>query len=137
MFKLSHTAIDQCRHGHQIGEQWEWSGFFTCLRPEYGEGMLRMMTDPVEVKIVGAPVACAEGVKEQWRDVAIWAAGQLQTRFGSQVRTRYYDLFDPDCPELPSGSQLPVVFMNEKVISSGGKISIPLIRKEIESLFQL
>lgn len=92
------------------------------------------MTETIEVRIIGAPVACAEGVKELWRDIAIWAAGQLETRFGSQVNTRYFDLFDPDCPVLPSESQLPVVFVNEKLISSGGKISIPLIRKEIDLL---
>lgn len=94
-----------------------------------------MNDKPVEVKIIGSPVACAEGVKELWRDVAAWAEGQLQTKFGSRVSTRYFDLFDPDCPTFPPESQLPVVFVNEKVISSGGKISIPLIRKEIESLF--
>lgn len=92
------------------------------------------MTDSIEVIIVGAPVACADGVKELWRDVAIWTERQLRARFGSQVITRYFDLFDPDCPPFPPDSQLPVVFVNEKVISSGGKISIPLIRKEIDSL---
>jgi hypothetical protein len=53
-----------------------------------------------------------------------------------QVITRYFDLFDPDCPPFPADSQLPVVFVDEKLVSSGGKISIPLIRKEIESLIQ-
>lgn len=93
-----------------------------------------MMAQPIEVKIVGVPVACAEGVKELWRDVADWAGGQLQARFGSQVITRYFDLFDPECPTFPADSQLPVVYVNEKLVSSGGKISIPLIRKEIETL---
>jgi hypothetical protein len=48
------------------------------------------------------------------------------------VRVRYYDLFDPDCPTLPPNSQLPVVFVSDVLVSSGGKISIPLIRKKIE-----
>jgi hypothetical protein len=39
------------------------------------------MTDPVCVQIIGARVACAEGVKETWRDVAAWAAGQLAARY--------------------------------------------------------
>ena len=90
----------------------------------------------IEVNIIGSPVACAEGVKELWRDVAEWTGRQLQARLGDQVITRYFDLFDPDCPPFPTDSQLPVVFVNEKVISSGGKISIPLIRKEIETLIQ-
>lgn len=96
-----------------------------------------MINNPVEVKIIGAPVACEEGVKELWRDVAAWAGGQLQIRFGSQVITRYFDLFDPECPPFPPESQLPVVFVNEKVISSGGKISIPQIRKEVEELISV
>jgi hypothetical protein len=93
-----------------------------------------MMNKPIEVKIIGSPVACTEGVKELWRDVAAWAGTQLQARFGDQVITRYFDLFDPDCPPFPADSQLPVVFVDEKLVSSGGKISIPLIRKEIETL---
>ncbi|MBW6465905.1 MAG: hypothetical protein K0B06_05335 [Brevefilum sp.] len=95
------------------------------------------MQIPIEVKIVGAPVACAEGVKELWRDVATWASSQLHARYGDQVSTRYFDLFDPECPTFPAESQLPVVFVGEKLVSSGGKISIPLIRQEIEALIQV
>ena len=87
---------------------------------------------PIEVKIVGAPVACADGVKELWKDVAAWAGGQLYARYGSKVITHYFDLFDPECPALPLESQIPVVFVNEKLVSSGGKVSVPLIRREIE-----
>jgi len=92
------------------------------------------MKSPLEVIIIGAPVACAEGVKELWRDVATWADRQLQAKFGDKVMTLYFDLFDPECPTFPPESQLPVVFINEKLISSGGKISIPLIRAEIDLL---
>jgi len=96
-----------------------------------------MMNNPVKVLIIGSPVACAEGVNELWRDVATWAGDQLKSRFGSKVTTQYFDLFDPECPTIPPGSQLPIVMVNEKVISSGGKISIPLIRKEIEAQITL
>ena len=92
-----------------------------------------MMSTPIEVKIIGSPVACAEGVKELWRDVASWASRQLVTKYGDLVITRYFDLFDTDCPPFPADSQLPVVFVDEKLVSSGGKISIPLIRQEIET----
>jgi len=86
------------------------------------------------VQIVGAPVACAAGVKDTWREVAGWAAGQLSQRFGKQVRVEYYDLFDPACPPLPPGAQLPLILVNGEVLSSGGKIAIPVIRKRLESL---
>lgn len=92
------------------------------------------MINPIQVAIIGAPVACKEGLKETWREVANWATGQLFAKYGDGVRVHYYDLFDPDCPGIPVNSQLPVVFVNEIVVSSGGKISIPLIRKKIEEL---
>ncbi len=87
-----------------------------------------------QVEIIGAPVVCKEGLKETWREVSDWTAARLKTYFGDQVRVHYYDLFDPTCPAIPLEGQLPVVFIDGKVISCGGKISIPLIRKKIEEL---
>ncbi len=86
------------------------------------------------VHIIGAPVACADGVKDTWRDVVQHAAGQLSARFGDQVCVQYFDLFDSNCPALPDGAQLPLVLLNGEVLSSGGKISVPVIRKRIEAL---
>ncbi len=92
------------------------------------------MVRPILVQIVGAPIACADGVKDSWREVSDWAAGQLKTRFGDAVQVKYYDLFDADCPSIPSGAQLPVVLVAGEVLSNGGKISIPSIRKRLETL---
>lgn len=92
------------------------------------------MRAPVNVQIVGAPIACKEGVKDSWREVAEWAAGQLKTRFGETVEVRYYDLFDAECPPIPAGTQLPLVLVDGEVLSSGGKISVPAIRKRVEGL---
>lgn len=88
----------------------------------------------IVVQIVGTPVACAAGVKDTWREVAGWTAGQLHTRFGDAVRVEYYDLFDPACPPLPPAAQLPLVTVNGAVVTSGGKISVPAIRKRLEEL---
>jgi hypothetical protein len=90
-----------------------------------------MMTTPSVVQIIGAPIACAEGVKDSWRDAAAWAAGQLRVRYGDAVRVDYYDLFDPDAPPLPPQAQLPVVIVDGVVVSSGGKISIPTISRQL------
>jgi len=90
----------------------------------------------VLVHIIGAPIACSSGVKDSWRDVANWAAGQLKTKFGDAVEIRYFDLFDADCPPMPAGAQLPLVLINNEVLSSGGKISVPAIRKKIESIME-
>ena len=86
------------------------------------------------VQIIGAKIACAEGVKDSWREVAGWAAGKLKARFGEAVQVQYYDLFDADCPPLPPAAQLPLVIVAGEIISSGGKISIPLLNKHIEQL---
>ncbi len=89
---------------------------------------------PIRVHIIGAPVACGAGVKETWRDVAKHTAAQLSARFGDQVCVQYFDLFDPTCPALPDGAQLPLVMIDGEVLSSGGKISVPAIRRRLEAL---
>ena len=94
------------------------------------------MNQPVLVQIIGAPIACKDGVKDSWREVAHWAAGQLKARFGEAVEVRYYDLFDADCPSMPAGAQLPLVLVNGEVTLSGGKIAVPVIRRKIESMME-
>ena len=94
------------------------------------------MNQPILVQIIGAPIACADGVKDTWRDVARWAEDQLKRRFGEAMRMKYYDLFDVDCPAMPDGAQLPVVLVNGETTINGGKISIPAIRQKIESLLE-
>ena len=92
------------------------------------------MTNPVSIQIVGTPVACATGVRETWRDVAAWVGQQVTGRFGEAVTVTYYDLFDPTVPALPPEAQLPLVLVNGEVVSSGGKISVPAIRRRLEAL---
>lgn len=91
------------------------------------------MSAPVLVQIIAAPIACKDGVKDSWREVAHWAAGQLKARFGEAVQVRYYDLFDADCPPMPAGAQLPLVLVAGETVSSGGKISVRQIRRTIEA----
>ena len=92
------------------------------------------MSNQVSVQIVGTPVACATGVQETWRDVAAWVGRQVTGRFGAAVTVTYYDLFDPAAPALPPEAQLPLVLVNGEVLSSGGKISVPAIRRRLEAL---
>jgi disulfide oxidoreductase YuzD len=88
------------------------------------------------VQIIGAPIACKEGVKDSWRDVAKWAAGLLKGHFGEAVDAHYFDLFDADCPPMPVNAQLPLVMIEGEVVSSGGKISVPDIRRKIKSIIE-
>ena len=93
------------------------------------------MDAPIGIHIVGAlTAACGEGVIDTWRELSEWAAQQLAARFGSAVRVTYFDLLDPSCPPLPPDAQLPLVLVNGEVLSSGGKISVPAIRKRLEAL---
>jgi hypothetical protein len=94
------------------------------------------MSKSVLVQIIGAPIACKEGVKDSWREVARWAEDQLKGRFGEAAQVQYYDLFDVDCPSMPNGAQLPVVLVNGEATINGGKISIPAIRRKIETLLE-
>jgi hypothetical protein len=101
------------------------------LRSKCQAGVL-LVTLPVIVQIIGAPVACADGVKDAWREVAALVGDQLGRRFGETVQVEYFDLFDPTCPPVSPGSQLPLVLINGELFSSGGKISVPAIRKRLE-----
>ncbi|MCX6036513.1 MAG: hypothetical protein NTW99_01210 [Chloroflexi bacterium] len=94
------------------------------------------MSEPILVQIIGAPIACKEGVKDTWREIAEWASGQLHQRFGEGVQVQYFELFDPACPPIPPGVQLPLVLVNGEVLSSGGKISVPMIRVKIEAILK-
>lgn len=94
------------------------------------------MSKSVLVQIIGAPIACKDGVKDSWREVSAWAAGQLRARFGNDVLVKYYDLFDSDCPPMPKNAQLPLVLIEGEVISSGGKISVPVLRRKIEFILE-
>jgi hypothetical protein len=86
-----------------------------------------------QVQIIAVPVACSEGYKDTWREVAEWAGGQLTQRFGDSVQVQYFNLFDGNCPTIPEQAQLPLVLLNGKVVTMGGKISIPAIRKRLEA----
>jgi hypothetical protein len=92
------------------------------------------MSALVTIEIIGAPVACADGVKDSWRDLARWIAGQIEGRYGQTVLVTYHDLFDLDCPSLPENAQLPLVLVNGQVLTSGGKVSMPAIRRRLTAL---
>jgi hypothetical protein len=82
----------------------------------------------VTVEIVGVPVACGDGIKESWREIASWVSRELDRAFGEAVRVQYHDLFEAGCPILPEGAKLPIVLIDGEPITVGGKISLPAIR---------
>lgn len=102
------------------------------MRPNRRLGLLPMVS--VRVTIVGAPVACGAEVKDTWRQLSNWAADQLRQRYGDAVLVEYHDLLDPDCPPLPPEAQLPLVLVDDRVLTSRGKLSVPAIRRAVEAL---
>ena len=92
--------------------------------------MLFRMT-PISIQIIGAPIACSEGIKDTWREMAQFVASKVRRQFGDSVEVIYFDLLDPGCPGLPPNVQLPLVLINDEVLTSGGKISMPAIRHRL------
>lgn len=100
------------------------------------------MDHPIPVRIFGAPTACATGVTDAWRKVAAWARRQLTVRFGEQVSVEYYDLFSPEMDRFPEvvalvaagQGQVPLVFVDGELLSSSGKVSVPDIRRRLETI---
>jgi hypothetical protein len=120
-------------HGQPPGKNLHW---IFRMRSERRTWMLRRMSTPVLVQIIASPIACKEGIRDSWREVAAWTEQQLHLRFGEAVQVRYHDLFDADCPPIPQGAQLPVVLIAAELFSNGGKISLPAIRKRIETILK-
>lgn len=87
-----------------------------------------------QIEIIGSLIACSEGVRDDWRQIAKWLGDKLTTQYGSRVEVKYYDLFDEPKPDLPENASLPVVMINRRVISQGEKISIPRIKAELENI---
>jgi hypothetical protein len=86
-------------------------------------------------------MACSKGVVDAWRNVANQARGQLAMRFGDRVTVEYYDLMSPDMDRFPevlagvnAGAQVPLVYVGSELLSSGGKVWIPVIAKHVGSL---
>jgi len=86
----------------------------------------------IKIQIIGAQIACSEGLKDTWREVAAFAKSQLSVRFQSKVEVEYFDLFDEKCPSFPEDAQIPVVLIDGELFSSGGKIAIPRLRTYLD-----
>ena len=83
----------------------------------------------IKVQIIGTQIACSEGLKDTWRELAAYVKSQLSVRFQNQVEVEYFDLFDKKCPPFPANAQIPIVLINGDLFSSGGKIAIPRLTK--------
>ncbi len=97
---------------------------------------------PMVVRVFGVPTADPCGAREGGRAATEWVARSLANYFGDQVRVEYIDLFAEEADQYPavmalvsSGSaKLPLVFVGDKLLTSGDKISSPAIRRCLEAL---
>ncbi|TEU15720.1 MAG: hypothetical protein E3J21_12355 [Anaerolineales bacterium] len=100
------------------------------------------MEQPVTVRIFGTLIACREGTVDAWRDTAAFARRALGKRFGNRVAVEYYALFSPEMDRFPEvvalvaagQGQVPLVFVEGELLSSGGKVSVPDIRRRLEAI---
>ncbi len=96
----------------------------------------------ITVRVFGVPTASSCGPQDGWREATEWMAGTLRKHFGEQVRVEYYDLFAEALDAFPEVLELvargegqpPLVFVGDELLSSGGKISSPAIRRRLEAL---
>jgi len=100
--------------------------------------MLRMNT----VRVFGAHTSSCGTIADAWRDIAKMIAGHLGKVFGDGVCVEYVDIFGLEMSDHPDvlsrilreNLQVPVVYIDEVLFSSGGKINGPALRRKIEEL---
>ena len=92
--------------------------------------------DKIIVRIFGVPVAgCKPG--KTWRDAASFAKNLLTLRFGSKIEVEYIEFLSPEWEKFPNitdlintgQAQIPIVMVNDEILSSGGKVNVGKIEK--------
>jgi hypothetical protein len=89
---------------------------------------------PIIVRIVGANDALAKTIQ--------YARQQLTGRFGPRVDVRFISLDAMEGSDFPQAlalirlgqAPLPLVFIDDDLFSVGGKISLPAIRRHLNSM---
>lgn len=97
---------------------------------------------PVVVRVFGIPAAPGCPADQTWEAVTRWMGERLAGRFGAQVQTEYVDLFGSAMTRFPEVTALvtggaaspPIVTVDGTVVSAGGKVSVPAVRKTLEAL---
>jgi disulfide oxidoreductase YuzD len=104
------------------------------------------MTSPahaVTVTVLAASTAPCSG-KMTWNMATAFLRERLGQRFGSQVRVHYIELFSPESFVFSAvlegiqqeRYQLPVVLVQEDVVSSGAKLNEGLIARYVRERLQ-
>mgnify|MGYP005855506765 CR=1 FL=1 len=91
-------------------------------------------TNSVTVRIVGGSDAFAK--------TAYFVLDRLHSIFGDQVCGRYYSVGEPSLAEFPPAlalvrlgeAPLPLVFVDNDLVTMGGKLSVPELRQRLSAL---
>ena len=93
----------------------------------------------VEVRVFVAPdTSCGHGAT--WSAASALVLDRLQRRFGAAVAAEHVEMFSPRSFEFPetmaaieAGARLPVVTIDGRIVSEGGKLSERIIREAVEA----
>jgi hypothetical protein len=99
-----------------------------------------MKARPVAVRVFAAPdAACSQGAT--WSSATALVADRLRRLFGDAVAVEHLEIFSPRSFEFPevmaaieAGGALPIVTVADRIVSQGGKLSAPVIRRAVEAL---
>lgn len=94
----------------------------------------------ISVRVFAAPDAsCGHGAT--WSAATAFIAARLKERFGEAVATEHVEMFSPRSFEFPeilaavgAGGALPIVVVDGRIISQGGKLSDRVIRQAVSAL---
>ncbi len=99
------------------------------------------MPKPVYVRVFAVPDVRCGGHAMTWSGATALINERMKRRFGECVETEHIEVFSPRSFEFPnimaeiaSGSQLPIVTVEDQVVSRGGKLSDRTIAQAIEAL---
>jgi len=96
-----------------------------------------MATHAVTVRVFAAPDAsCGHG--PTWSSATAFMATRLRRRFSDQVVVEHVEMFTARSFEFPDvltaiqgGSPLPIVVVDGRIVSEGGKLPEPIIGRAV------
>lgn len=97
------------------------------------------MSKAARVVILTAPDSPCAGTRG-WAATVAYLAGRLSIRGGPGLEIEHVELFNPRSFELPgllaaveAGARLPIVTVNDRVVSTGEKLSEARLRGAVEA----
>ncbi len=104
------------------------------------DGSLLMAEHCVTVQVFAAPDVTGH-TPQTWSAATAYLRGRLQQRFTNRVDVEHVELFSARSFEFPEvlaaierGSPLPVVVVDGRVVTAGGKLSERIVAQAVEDV---